>query len=188
MPSHLRVFGSTWYVYIYIYIYEYMCLCTFFRISTVYLWGSPRKTFILSPADFVISSVGNLLLGLTPENVWKFQIFPGESSSPHQSSDRVYTLWHNKIINVIMLQQARWKFDSINSIFENVCLMWLMSTLVSYLATTANIYIHIYIHIYVCIYIIYVYIHIPYKDIFYMYIYFYILICIYIRMHVYICK
>ena len=92
----------------YMYIYECMCLCIFFKISTVYLWRSPRNTFILSPADFVISPVGNLLLGLTPKNVWKFKIFPGESSSPHRGTD---TGCHNSFqVNVSPTHPTFWKF------------------------------------------------------------------------------
>ena len=49
--------------------------------------GSPRKIFILFPVDFVISRVKNLLLGLTPEDFSKFEIFPGESSSLHRGTE-----------------------------------------------------------------------------------------------------
>ena len=61
-------------MYIYIYIY-------------IYISGSPRKIFILSPTGFVISPLRNLLLGLTPENFLKFEIFLGESISPHRGTD-----------------------------------------------------------------------------------------------------
>ena len=37
-----------------------------------------------------LSPLKNLFLVLTPENVWKFDIFPGESSSPHQGNETVY--------------------------------------------------------------------------------------------------
>ena len=59
----------------------YMCVFLFKRVC---FSGSPRKIFILSPAGFVISPMRNLLLGLSPENCLKFEIFPGESSSPHR--------------------------------------------------------------------------------------------------------
>ena len=39
--------------------------------------------FAISPVGFLTSPVENLLLGLTPENFWKFAIFPSESSSSH---------------------------------------------------------------------------------------------------------
>ena len=73
-PSHLCVFGPTWYVYVYI-------------LKTVCLWGYPRKIFMLSLAGFVISPVGNLVQALTPENFLKFKIFRGESSSPHRGTE-----------------------------------------------------------------------------------------------------
>ena len=73
------------YTYIYIHIWGYMSVCFLFK--AVCLWGSPRKIFILFPAGFVISPVRNLLLGLTPEKFLKFEIFPGESSSPHQGTE-----------------------------------------------------------------------------------------------------
>ena len=73
-PSHLCVFGPTWYVYVYI-------------LKTVCLWGYPRKIFMLSRAGFVISPVGNLVQALTPENFLKFKIFRGESSSLHRGTE-----------------------------------------------------------------------------------------------------
>ena len=77
-PRHLFIkklyfgFFQTFKAYIYIYI------------------GSPNKIFILSPAGFFISPVRNLLLGLTPENFLKFEIFSGESSRPHRRTETVY--------------------------------------------------------------------------------------------------
>ena len=56
-------------------------------ILCIYIWGSPRKIFILSPTGFVISPLRNLLLGLTTKNFLKFEIFPGESISPHRGTD-----------------------------------------------------------------------------------------------------
>ena len=45
------------------------------------------KTLLLSAVGFLISPVRNLLLGLTPENFKKFEIFPIESSSsPHRGT------------------------------------------------------------------------------------------------------
>ena len=75
------------YIYIHIYIYIYMGIYAFvFPFKTVCLWGSPHKIFKSSPAVFVLSPVRKLLLGLTPENL-KFEIFLGESSSPHRGTD-----------------------------------------------------------------------------------------------------
>ena len=71
--------------FIYIYIYIGICVCVLFE--TVCLRRSPRKVSILSPAGFVISPVKNLLLGLTPENILKFEIFSGETSSPHRDTE-----------------------------------------------------------------------------------------------------
>ena len=76
----------------------FMC----FWLNQVYLFlsqinifiNSPRWIFISSPVGFVVSSldflispVENLLLGLTPEKFWKFDIFPGESSSPYRGTE-----------------------------------------------------------------------------------------------------
>ena len=65
----------------------YMCV---FYLKQCACEVLPHKIFILSPAGFVISSVRNLLLCLTPENFLKFEIFPGESSSPHRGSETGY--------------------------------------------------------------------------------------------------
>ena len=98
------------YIYIYIYIhthiyihilYKWQTICIknqdiyllksyIFLFKTACLWHFPCKIFILSPASFVISPVRNLLLGLTLENVLKFEIFPGESSSPHRGTKTEY--------------------------------------------------------------------------------------------------
>ena len=51
------------------------------------LWVSPCRIFILSPVSFVISPMRNSLLGLTRENFLKFDIFPGESNSPHRGNE-----------------------------------------------------------------------------------------------------
>ena len=42
---------------------------------------------MLSSVGFVISLVRNLLLGFTPENFSKFQIFPSEPSIPHWGTE-----------------------------------------------------------------------------------------------------
>ena len=64
-----------------------------FSQSNIFI-NSPRWIFISSPVGFfvslggfLISPVENLLLGLTPGKFWKFGIFPGESRSPHQSTE-----------------------------------------------------------------------------------------------------
>ena len=78
-----------------IYIYIICEIYVYFLFKTVCLWGVPRKTFILAPAGFVISSVRNLLLGLKPENLLKFEIFPVESSSPYQGISVLTLLCNN---------------------------------------------------------------------------------------------
>ena len=80
---------------IYIYIYIIHGIYVYFLFKTVCLWGVPRKTFILAPAGFVIPSVSNLLLGLTPKNLLKFEIFPVESSSPFQRISELSLLCNN---------------------------------------------------------------------------------------------
>ena len=49
--------------------------------------SSYRWISISSPVGFDVLLVENLLLGLTPEKFWKFDIFPSESSSPHRSTE-----------------------------------------------------------------------------------------------------
>ena len=67
-----------------------VCLCVFSILQSVFLWCSPRKILILSPEGLVISPVRKLLLGLTPKNLLKFEIFPGESSSPNHATETGY--------------------------------------------------------------------------------------------------
>ena len=92
-PRHLFInklyigFFQTFKAYFHIYIYIYIGICVCVLFETVCLRRSPRKVSILSPAGFVISPVKNLLLGLTPENILKFEIFPGETSSPHRDTE-----------------------------------------------------------------------------------------------------
>ena len=77
---------------------QFMC----FRVNQVYMFlsqssifiSSPRWIFIsspmgffVSPVVFLISSVENLLLDLTPEKCWKFGTFPGQSSSPYRGTE-----------------------------------------------------------------------------------------------------
>ena len=50
--------------------------------------NSPRGIFISSAVGFCISPVENLRLGFTPEYFWKFDIFPGESSSPYRGTEK----------------------------------------------------------------------------------------------------
>ena len=52
-------------------MYIYGDICMYFLFKTVCLLGFPRKISILSPVGLFISSVRNLLLGLTPENFFK---------------------------------------------------------------------------------------------------------------------
>ena len=62
----------------------YMCLSqTYLSIHLAELSYTPVH-FVVSPMGFLISSVQNLLLGLTPE---KFGKFPDESSSPHWGTE-----------------------------------------------------------------------------------------------------
>ena len=49
--------------------------------------SSPRWIFVSSLVGFVVSLVENLLIDLTPKNVWKFSIFPGELSGLHQGTE-----------------------------------------------------------------------------------------------------
>ena len=77
----------------------FMC----FRVNQVYMLLSqsnifvisPRWIFISSPVGFVLSQVGFLicsvedsLIGLTPKKFWKFSIFPSESSSPYRVTEK----------------------------------------------------------------------------------------------------
>ena len=77
---------------LYVYTYEYMCVY-FLKISIVSFWGYCRKIFILSPVGFVISPVGNLLLGLTLKIFLKFKIFDGESSSLYRGTETGCLRW-----------------------------------------------------------------------------------------------
>ena len=74
-------------IYIYIYIYVCVCVCVCVRVCVC--------VFYLKQFVFVISPVRNLLLGLTPENFLKFEIFPGESSRPHRVTETGCTLQNN---------------------------------------------------------------------------------------------
>ena len=58
-----------------------------FLVSVIYFISSPRWIFIWSPVGLLISPMENLLLGFTPEDFWKFDIFPRESSSPHWGTE-----------------------------------------------------------------------------------------------------
>ena len=70
-------------------------LFLYFWVNQVYMLlrqrnifvSSPRWVFISSPVGFFISPVENLLQGLTPEKVWKFDIFPSGLSSPHWATE-----------------------------------------------------------------------------------------------------
>ena len=82
-----------YYIYIHNIYYIYMVcvfVCIFYLKQFVFLWGSPRKILTLPPAGLVTSRVRKLLLGLTPKNFLKFEIFPGESSSPNRATETGY--------------------------------------------------------------------------------------------------
>ena len=57
----------------------------FLNLRNIFV-SSPRWFFISSPVGFVGFPVENLLLRLNSENFWKFDIFPGHSSSPHRDT------------------------------------------------------------------------------------------------------
>ena len=63
--------------------------------KSIYRFLSQRNLFFSSHrwisisylVVFVVSPMENLLLVLTPENFWKFNIFPGEVRSPHRGTE-----------------------------------------------------------------------------------------------------
>ena len=82
------------------YIWGYMCVIFYLKQCVRF---SPQD-FHIFPGGFVISAVRNFLLGLTPENFLKFEIFPGESSSPHRRTEtgcvtfiEVIDLWKRQL-------------------------------------------------------------------------------------------
>ena len=58
-----------------------------FVSSTRRIFISSPVGSVISPVGFLISPVKILLLGFTPKNVSKFDIFPSELSSPHRGTE-----------------------------------------------------------------------------------------------------
>ena len=69
----------------------FLCFC----VSQVYIFlsqhnifvSSPLSIFISSLVGFLVSAIETILLGLTLESCWKFDIFPSESSSPYRCTE-----------------------------------------------------------------------------------------------------
>ena len=68
-------------------VFMFLSQCNIVVSSPRWIFISSPVRFIVSPVVFVIFPVKNLFLGLIPQNFWKFNIFPGESSSPHRGTD-----------------------------------------------------------------------------------------------------
>ena len=68
-------------------VYIFLRQSNIFISSHRWISISSLVGFVVSLVGFVISLVENLLLGVTPEKFWKFDIFPGESSSPYRGTE-----------------------------------------------------------------------------------------------------
>ena len=55
--------------------------------SMQYICQFTSLYFRIIPDEFRCLSGENLLLGVTPENFWKFDTFPGEQSCPHRGTE-----------------------------------------------------------------------------------------------------
>ena len=69
---------------------------------------SPHQIFISSLESFVVSPAENVFLGLTMQNVWKFDIFPGESSSFHRGTETgsiniIEIKFMDQILSIVLL-------------------------------------------------------------------------------------
>ena len=77
---------------------------------------------IPGPVGFVVSPVGNLLLGLTPENFAKFDIFPSELRSPYRTTKTGCHYHEVKSININILQvkieQAKFTYSPLDETFK----------------------------------------------------------------------
>ena len=65
----------------------FLSQCNIFVSSTRRIFISSPVGSVISPVGFLISPVEILLLGFTPKNFSKFNIFPGELSSPHRGTE-----------------------------------------------------------------------------------------------------
>ena len=85
--------------------------CVFGSIKYIYFFSqldilvSPSRWIsISSPVDFLVVPVEHLLFGLIPKNIWKFDIYPSESISPHWGTELgcvIFTIWFLFVFNIL---------------------------------------------------------------------------------------
>ena len=68
-------------------VYMILIQCNMFVSSTRRIFISSPVSSVVSPVAFLISPVETLLLGFILKNFSKYNIFPGELSSPHRGTE-----------------------------------------------------------------------------------------------------